>query len=162
MAIRLTQENIAELQQLEKEAKPAFEPIPAGTICDFEVLREGKAYGKDIQTHQSMSKGNPEKGTPPKPMIVAVLRLYHEDQKRTLVVYLTEGDSNYEKYRRNSFFASLGYASASVEEIIGATGRLMVDIEEREYNGKITTNNIVKDFLIKGVEVELDDELPAF
>ena len=162
MAIKLTPERIAEIQKLEKDAKPAFEPIPAGTVCDFEVLREGKAYGKDVFTEDKMSKGNEEKGTSPKPMLVAVLRLYYQDQKRTLVVYLTDGDSKYEQWRLKSFFASLGYAKATAEEVIGATGRLSVDIEEREYNGKTTSNNIVKEFLIKGVEVELDDEMPVF
>lgn len=143
------------LEELEKEAKPSFEPIPEDTICDFEVLREGKAYGKDVYTEEKMSKTE-------KDMLVAVLRVFYGEQKRTLVVYLTDGDSNYEKWRNKSFAACLGVNSLDAETVIGATGRCKIGVEEREYNGKITSNNIVKEFIPQGVEVELDDEIPTF
>lgn len=152
MAIKLDSRSV---EELEKEAKPAFEPIPAGEICDFEVLREGKAFGKDIATEETVSKKD-------KPMLVAVLRVYYQDLKRTIVVYLTEGDSNYEKWRNKSFAECLGINELSANKAIGATGRCVVDVEEREYDGKTTVNNVIKEFLPKGKEVELDDELPNF
>jgi hypothetical protein len=143
------------LEQLEKDAKPDFQPIPAGTICDFEVLREGKAYGKTVYTEETTSKTN-------KPMLVAVLEVFYESKPRTIVVYLTDGDSNYEKWKNKSFAVCLGINELSANQAIGRSGRLVVDVEESEYNGKTSEKNTVKEFLKGGVavDVELDDEIP--
>lgn len=150
MVIKLSDES---LEELEKKAKEGFEPIPAGTVCDFEVLREGQAYGRTVFTEETTSKTS-------KPMLVAVLEVFYESKPRVIVVYLTEGSSNYEKWKLASFAASLGVDELSAAKVVGMSGRLVVDVEESEYEGKTTKKNVVKEFLPKAVEVELDDEIP--
>ena len=154
MAIDLTDDY---LKQLEKESSTR-DPIPEGTICDFEVIRD-VAFGDKVKyTENRTSSTN-------KPMLQAVLNVFYEGKPRVIIVYpcCSPTAHPYEKKIMGNLARSLGITSLpdsfmlKADDIIGKGGKLIVGIESSEQYGD---KNIVSEYLPKAVEVDLDDEIP--
>jgi len=149
MAIALSNKTDEELEKEQRENGL----IPKDTIVDFEVLDEVKFGTKTIYTEDAQSKAGND-------MIVLVLKIFHNDKERVLIDYLTAGMEFKLRHAINTCGIDVDTA-VSATDFIGKSGRARLGIQKSK-DPQYSDKNVIADYLVRGVDVELDDEIPDF
>jgi len=151
MVIQLSDKTTEELKKEVQESGL----IPKGTICDFTVLEQVSFGSKTIRTEDATSKKGNE-------MIVLVLNVFHGNQTKTIVDYLTSGNPRMEFKLRHAMSACGvdGADGVSAKDFIGKSGKVKIGIQKSE-DAQYADKNTAQDYIEKGVAVDvaLDDEI---
>ncbi len=123
MAIKLSDKTTDELKKEISESNL----IPKGAICDFEILEKVSFGTKTIETMDSVSKKGNE-------MIVLVLNVFHGNQTKVIVDYLTGGNPRMEFKLRHAMSSCgvLGEDGVSAKDFIGKSGKCKIGIQKSE------------------------------
>lgn len=151
MVIELSQKSTEELKKEITESNL----IPKNTVCDFEVLEQVSMGSKTYFTEDRDSKaGNP--------MLVLVLRVYHDKGEKVIVDYLTANNPRMEFKLRHAMSAcGLSGSKISAKDFVGKSGKCKVGIQKSE-DAQYADKNTIQDYIEKGVAVAIDDSIPNF
>jgi hypothetical protein len=151
MVIQLSNKSTEELKKEITESNL----IPKNTICDFEVLEQVTMGSKTYFTEEKLSKAE-------NPMLVLVLRVYHDKGEKVIIDYLTANNPRMEFKLRHAM-SSCGVSVADAKHFIGKAGKCKIGIQKSE-DAQYADKNTILDYIEKGVAVEipLDDEIPNF
>lgn len=151
--MRVTPKSDAEIEAEKNERLAAYQPWPAGTVCDYEIKESSEAVSKAGRD-----------------MIKAHIDVYNDKgEVKGLVMYFGDwNDYHFSRINRERYEAG----QVDAEDLLGKTGKCVLGIEKgglKDDGTRYADKNNVREFLkpveavqrsIVSIEDTLNDEIP--